>query len=63
MENERDDLQNQVKEYNARIQVENDAIAEIKQSNLNDLAETESLKEHARVLQDELKRCEHNFLL
>jgi hypothetical protein len=58
MENKKDDLQNQIKENNARIEVENDAIAEIKQSSLNDLAETESLKEKARILHEELDRCE-----
>ena len=58
MENTRDDLQNQIKENNARIKAEDDAIEEIKQSGMNNLAETERLKKEARILHEELDRCE-----
>ena len=58
MENTRDDLRNQIKENNARIKAEDDAIEEIKQSGMKDLAEAESLKAQARILNCELDRCE-----
>jgi hypothetical protein len=51
-------LQEQVKETYVRIKAENDAIEEIKQSGMKDLAEAESLKEQARILTCELDRCE-----
>ena len=58
IENTRDDLQNKIKESNALIKAEDDAIEKIKQSGMNDLAETERLKEQARILHEELDRCE-----
>ena len=58
LERSRDDLQEQVKETYVRIKAENDAIEEIKQSGMKDLAEAESLKAQARILNCELDRCE-----
>ena len=57
MEETRNDLQKQVDETTARWKAETDAIEDIKEATKQDLAESETLKEKARMLHLELERC------
>ena len=57
MEETRNNLQKQVDETTARWKAETDAIEDIKEATKQDLAESETLKEKARMLHLELERC------